>query len=221
MNTHPSILTAFSGCRTCVLSAALFCLGLQVNLRAQQTFNDPAKTSSGIAQSNTVPPDYEMREGDTVQVTVFNEPELSAGGRIRKDCTIQCPLIGSVRIKGLSQAAAARAIEDAYREDYLVHPEVNLFVSQFTVQRVTILGQVQRPGSHELPAEKNLTILQVLGMAGGPTRVANLKKVLVKRIKNGREEVVKVDVNKMVSGEQSMMFYVQEDDVITVPESLF
>ncbi|HRH97430.1 MAG TPA: hypothetical protein PLB55_15930, partial [Prosthecobacter sp.] len=76
-------------------------------------------------------------------------------------------------------------------------------------------------GSHELPAEKNLTILQVLGMAGGPTRVANLKKVLVKRVKNGREEIVKVDVNKMVSGEQSMMFYVQEDDVITVPESLF
>jgi protein involved in polysaccharide export with SLBB domain len=162
-----------------------------------------------------------MREGDVVQVTVFNEPELTAGGRIRKDGSIQCPLIGSIRIQGLSQSAAARAIEEAYRRDYLVHPEVNLFVSQFTVQRVTVLGQVQRPGSHELPAEKNLTILQVLGMAGGPTRVANLKKVLVKRVKNGREEIVKVDVNKMVSGEQSMMFYVQEDDVITVPESLF
>jgi protein involved in polysaccharide export with SLBB domain len=218
MNTHPNLLTAFSGRHMCALCAALFCLSLPVNLRAQESSGDPASDAS---RKSTVPPDYQMREGDVVQVTVFNEPELTAGGRIRKDGSIQCPLIGSIRIQGLSQSAAARAIEEAYRRDYLVHPEVNLFVSQFTVQRVTVLGQVQRPGSHELPAEKNLTILQVLGMAGGPTRVANLKKVLVKRVKNGREEIVKVDVNKMVSGEQSMMFYVQEDDVITVPESLF
>jgi polysaccharide export outer membrane protein len=117
--------------------------------------------------------------------------------------------------------AAARLIEAAYRKDYLVNPEVNLFISQFSVQRITILGQVQRPGSHELPAEKELTILQVLGLAGGPTRIANLKKVLVKRVVDGREKVFKVDVNGMASGNQTMMFYVREDDVITVPESFF
>ncbi len=156
-----------------------------------------------------------------VQVTVFNEPELAASGRVRRDGTIQCPLIGSIKVQGLSQLSAARVIEEAYRSDYLVNPEVNLFVSQFTVQRVTVLGQIQRPGSHELPAEKELTILQVIGLAGGPTRIANLKKVLVKRVKDGREEIIKVDVNKMASGESSMLFFVQEDDVITVPESFF
>lgn len=156
-----------------------------------------------------------------VQVSVFNEPELAAGGRVRKDGTIQCPLIGAVKIQGLSQTAAARLVEELYRKDYLVNPEVNLFVSQFSVQRVTILGQVQRPGAHELPAEKNLTILQVLGLAGGPTRLANLKKVVVKRRVDGREQIFKVDVNGMASGKETMMFYVREDDVITVPESFF
>lgn len=168
-----------------------------------------------------VPPDYQIREGDMVQVSVFDEPELAAGGRVRNDGTIQCPLIGAVKIQGLSQTAAARLIEAEYRKDYLVHPEVNLFISQFSVQRITILGQVQRPGSHELQAEKNLTILQVLGLAGGPTRIANLKKVLVKRVVEGQEKIFKVDVQSMASGNQTMMFYVREDDVITVPESFF
>lgn len=165
--------------------------------------------------------DYQIREGDMVQVSVFNEPELAAGGRVRNDGTLQCPLIGSMRIVGLTQMGAARLIEEAYRKDYLVNPEVNLFVSQFSTRRITVLGQVQRPGSHDLPAEKNLTILQVLGLAGGTTRIANLKKVTVKRLVNGREQVIKVDVHSMASGARTMMFYVNEDDVITVPESFF
>lgn len=165
--------------------------------------------------------DYQIREGDMVQVTVFNEPELAVAGRVRNDGTIQCPLIGGMRILGMTQMAAARHIEEAYRKDYLVNPEVNLFVSQFASRRITILGQVQRPGAHDLPAEKNLTILQVLGLAGGPTRIANLKKVMVKRLVEGREQVIKVDVHSMASGARTMMFYVREDDVITVPESFF
>lgn len=156
-----------------------------------------------------------------VQVSVFNEPELSAGGRVRNDGTIQCPLIGSMRIIGLTQIAAARLVQEAYRKDYLVNPEVNLYISQFTTRRITILGQVQRPGSHDLPPEKDLTILQVLGLAGGPSRIANLKKVLVKRIIDGREQIIKIDVHSMASGARTMMFYVREDDVITVPESFF
>lgn len=178
-------------------------------------------TASDLQQKGAAPPDYLIREGDMVQISVFDEPDLAAGGRVRNDGTIQCPLIGSVKIQGLSQTAAARLIETEYRKDYLVHPEVNLFVSQFSSQHVTILGQVMRPGSHELPVEKNLTILQVLGLAGGPTRIANLKKVLVKRMMGGQEKIFKVDVNAMASGNDTMMFYVREDDVITVPESFF
>jgi len=200
----------------------LCCIGLNSSLSAQQP---PAyvdnTTNSQSAQKNAPSADYQIREGDMVQVSVFNEPELTAGGRVRKDGTIQCPLIGSIKILGLSQMEAARSIEAAYRKDYLVNPEVNLFISLFSVQRITILGQVQRPGSHELPAEKDLTILQVLGLAGGPTRIANLKKVLVKRVVDGREKVFKVDVNSMASGNQTMLFFVREDDVITVPESFF
>lgn len=180
-----------------------------------------ADTAAGAQQQTASSNDYQIREGDMVQVTVFNEPELSASGRVRNDGTIQCPLIGGMRIVGLTQNAAARLVEEAYRRDYLVNPEVNLYVSQFSTRRITILGQVQRPGSHELPAEKNLTILQVLGLAGGTTRIANLKKVLVKRVVEGREQIIKVDVHSMASGARTMMFYVREDDVITVPESFF
>ena len=200
----------------------LCCIGLNPSLMSQQPIANSDYSSNSQSNPKNVPSaDYQIREGDMVQVSVFNEPELAAGGRVRKDGSIQCPLIGSIKIQGLSQMAAARLIEASYRKDYLVNPEVNLFVSQFSVQRITILGQVQHPGSHELQAEKDLTILQVLGLAGGPTRIANLKKVLVKRVVDGREKVFKVDVNSMASGNQTMLFYVREADVITVPESFF
>lgn len=202
-------------------------LGFDTVILAQQPAAPvPAATAAvhagfGANTSGMIASDYSIREGDMVQVSVFNEPELAASGRVRRDGTIQCPLIGSVKVQGLTQISAARVVEELYRKDYLVNPEVNLFVSQYSVQRVTVLGHVQRPGSHELPAEKNLTILQVLGLAGGPTRIANLKKVLVKRVVNGKEQVFRVDVNSMASGDKTMMFYVREDDVITVPESFF
>jgi len=214
MRPHPFIIPGF-------LLIFLFQTHLSAQQPAPSSAASKASASMQTASKGSISPDYMIREGDTVQVSVFNEPELTAGGRVRKDGTIQCPLIGSVKILGLGQADAARLIEEAYRKDYLVNPEVNLYVSQFTVQRVTVLGQVQRPGAHELPAEKNLTLLQVLGMAGGPTRVANLKKVLLKRIQGGREEIIRVDVSKMFSGDDSMMVFVQEDDVITVPEGYF
>ncbi len=197
------------------------CLNSTVNAEQPASLFPSGSGTPQSLQKTMVGSDYQIREGDMVQVSVFDEPELAAGGRVRKDGCIQCPLIGSVKIQGLSQTAAARLIEEEYRKDYLVHPEVNLFISQFSVQRITILGQVQRPGAHDLPSEKDLTILQVLGLAGGPTRIANLKKVLVKRVVDGRERIFKVDVNGMASGSQTMMFYVHEDDVITVPESFF
>lgn len=203
-----------------ILRLCCFAIGTSL-LHAEQPAGASAASTPTAPQQLATSSDYQIREGDMVQVSVFNEPELAAGGRVRNDGTIQCPLIGSMRIVGLTQTAAARVIQEAYRKDYLVNPDVNLYVSQFTTRRITILGQVQRPGSHDLPAEKNLTILQVLGLAGGPSRIANLKKVLVKRVIDGREQIIKIDVNSMASGARTMMFYVREDDVITVPESFF
>lgn len=203
------------------LLVLLFPLALQAQQRVDPAKAQPFAPSQPLAAMPVVDSDYSIREGDMVQISVFNEPELAVSVRVRKDGTLQCPLIGQIRISGLTQQAAARAVEAAYQKDYLVNPEVNLFVSQFSVQRVTVLGQVMRPGSHDLPAEKQLSILQVLGMAGGPTRIANLKKVTVKRNINGRPETIRVDVQKMVSGDSSQVFLVREDDVITVPESLF
>lgn len=227
MSTSYRIWPAASLRRLMAAGLSLCCFaGNAALLKAQQPAKaaTPAPASAApttLQQNLATSSDYQIREGDMVQVSVFNEPELAAGGRVRNDGTIQCPLIGGMRIVGLTQSGAARLIEEAYRKDYLVNPEVNLFVSQFSTRRVTILGQVQRPGSHDLPAEKNLTILQVLGLAGGTTRIANLKKVLVKRLVNGREQIIKVDVYSMASGARTMMFYVNEDDVITVPESFF
>jgi protein involved in polysaccharide export with SLBB domain len=172
--------------------------------------------SSGAVDSN-----YRMRSGDTVRVTVFGEPELTVEGRLDRVGQLQCALIGSVTLAQLTSKEAAQRIEAAYREDYLVRPEVTVEVLNFSRRTFTMLGQVTRPGAYDLPESGEINLLQALGMAGGTTRIARLSKVKITRRINGKEESLTVDVSRLLSGKEQQPFMLREGDVLTVPESWF
>ena len=177
---------------------------------------DPRGMSGSVADSN-----YRMRSGDTVRVSVFGEPELTVEGRLDAQGRLQCALIGQMILTDLTVVEAAQRIEAAYRQDYLVQPQVTVAVLQFSRRTVTVLGQVARPGAYDMPESGQMNILQVLGMAGGTTRIARLSKVKIRRRGRGGEEVLTVDVSKHLNGQEKQPFLVREGDVITVPESWF
>jgi protein involved in polysaccharide export with SLBB domain len=182
-----------------------------------------AQIPGGAAADETVLQDmnYRMRPGDTVRVVVFDEPELAVEGRLDAEGRIQCALIGMVTLGQLTAREAAQAIEAAYRQDYLVRPEVTVSVLGYARRMVTVLGQVNRPGAIELPEGRELNILQVLGMAGGTTRLARLGKVRVTRRVDGQERAMDVDVTRHLSGKEKTPFMVREGDVITISASWF
>jgi polysaccharide biosynthesis/export protein len=206
---------------------ALLCF-LSVSASAEEPQEATARSSTGVmsptidGQANLMPQRrYQIRKGDVVHVTVFQEPELEITSRVNDSGGLSCPLIGTVKLAGLTSEEAVTVIEAAYRDGYLTKPHVSVMITQHSPQTITVLGQVLRPGAYELPPEGSISILQALGMAGGCTRLASTSRVIVKRHTAKGPELHKLDVKSMASGKEAKLFEIREGDVITVPEKLF
>lgn len=153
---------------------------------------------------------------DNVEIRVFREDDLTTRGQLSADGTISMPLIGSVRIEGLTTDQAAAAITRKLADGYLVKPEVSVSIEARIRKTVTVLGQAQRPGVFELPPHRRLTLVEAVGMAGGVTRIANAKKVTLKRGGTVRT----INLSDITSG-KGVDIPLQDGDMITIPESLF
>ena len=155
---------------------------------------------------------------DNVEIRVFREDELTTRGQLSADGTISMPLIGSVRIVGLTTDQAAAAITRKLADGYLVKPEVSVSIEARIRKTVTILGQAQRPGVFELPAHRQLTLVEAIGMAGGATRIANVRKISLKR--SGGSPVEIINLSDITTGKGADI-PLRDGDVVTIPESLF
>jgi protein involved in polysaccharide export with SLBB domain len=175
--------------------------------------------SSDAAMTEDRATSYILAPNDLVDIKVFQEDDLESKLRISRDGTITFPLIGQVRIGGRTPQQAARIIRDALARGYIINPQVTVNVLSFTKYRVTVLGQVQKPGSYDFPDREKLGLLEAIGLAGGYTRGANPSRVLVKRV-DGQERVFRVNAKAMASG-RTPTFEVIPGDVITVSESRF
>lgn len=165
--------------------------------------------------------DYILTSSDTLEMSIFREPDLTTRSRVASDGTVQLPLIGDVKVAGMTVRSAREIIRKRYDADYLVDPQVYLNVINYAQRKFTILGQVAKPGTYEFPGGDSLSLLQGIGMAGGFTRTADRGKVIVKRpAKGGAEETLKVNAKKMASDGKGV-FNLAPGDVITVGESWF
>lgn len=164
--------------------------------------------------------DYVLAPGDTLDLMVYREPDLSMRSKIARDGRVQLPLLGEVKVAGLSVRDAQEQIRKLYDADYLVDPQIYLNIASYTQRKITVIGQVTRPGSYELAGSESLGILEAVGMAGGFTRIADTKNVTVKRKTAGKVETIKVNT-KRLEDPQGGSFQVLPGDIITVGESWY
>ncbi len=155
---------------------------------------------------------------DTIEIRVFREDELTTRGQLSPTGTVTMPLIGPVRVQGFTTDQAAAAIEKRLRDGYLVKPQVSVSIEARVKRTVTVLGQVRNPGVFQLSADRRMSLVEAIGMAGGMTRIANSRKVTVKR--GGGRGTVLINVRDITRGKAADLV-LGEGDVITVPESLF
>lgn len=173
----------------------------------------------GQTTANT---DYVLRPSDLVRVQIFQEPDLEREVRITQENTITLPLIGTVEIKDRTVRQTEELIRALYDKDYLVNPQVNLTVLEYSESTVQVVGQVNRPGAVPFPPEQKLTLVEAIARAGGQTRIADLKKVRLSRTtSDGRTENFTVDVDALMKRGSGEQWYLTKGDVIFVPESIF
>jgi len=176
----------------------------------------PKAVDSGVLTAAS--PEYILRQGDVVTVKVYQEDDLASVSRIGKNGAITMPLLGSVKVVSNSLEKATLILRDLLAKDYLVDPQVTLNVTEFAKRRFTVLGQVQRPNTYDMPADDSVSLLQAIATAGGYTRIGNPRKITVQRTVGTDNQVIKLDAEAMASEKKEKPFEILPDDVIIVGE---
>lgn len=158
---------------------------------------------ANIAAAN----EYGISAEDIVNITVFDEPELSVKEtRVSSNGTVAMPLIGDVKVAGLTTTQVAAKIEALLANGYLKKPRVSVSIHEY--RQVFVNGEVKSPGGYSY--QEGLTVQKAVVLAGGFTERASPSKIkLVREDKPGISISVAQD------------FPVKPGDIITVGESFF
>jgi polysaccharide export outer membrane protein len=184
LGTRRSRYPAMIACAVAFSSCALL---------AGQTPTNIARPASSVpAESSPVqPPDLRIGAGDLLDVHIYGAPELSESLRVSNGGDVSMPLIGTVRIAGLTTAQAQNEIERLYvKGAYLRNPHVNILVKEFATQGVSVLGEVTKPGIYPLLGSRRL--YDVISEAGGTTTRAGKVISITHRAEPGKPELVAI-----------------------------
>lgn len=127
------------------------------------------------------PEGYTLKADDTISLEVYEEPELATTTKVLKSGEVAFPLIGTVRIGGMSIKGATERIRELYNKDYLVEPKLTLTVVNYAPEFVDVLGAVETPGRVSLPATGDLDLASLLATVGGCTEEADRNAITLVR----------------------------------------
>lgn len=168
----------------------------------------------------TPPPvvDTTLGVGDTFEVRVFGEPDLSGSHRVGAGGTITFPLAGVIKVEGLEPQGAAKAIADRLADGILRNPQVSVLVKEQTSKKVVVMGQVSKPGTYSYTP--SMTILEAVTIAGGFTPISAKNDTSITRMEKGQKQTTKIPVGDISEGKAKNV-YVRPGDIISVPERIF
>jgi polysaccharide biosynthesis/export protein len=183
------------------------------------TISAPTTSAPTSAPTSAVPPDsdeYVIGPEDTLVIQVWKEPQLSETVMVRKDGKISLPLIDEIQASGLTPLQLKDLLTREYKQ-FVETPIVTVIVRDAKSFKVYIGGQVAKPGVYTLV--KEITILQLIPLAGGFTQWANQRKILLIRNEGGKETRFIINYKKIVSGEElSNNIVIKSGDTVIVPD---
>jgi polysaccharide export outer membrane protein len=189
---------------------------LAMLLAALSTLGATGAWAQAAAANVAAAAEYRIGSGDVLRVSVYQNPDLSLETRVTEAGTISFPLLGSVRVGGLTVTAAERVIAEGLRNgNFVRQPQVNLVVMQVRGNQVSVLGQVNRPGRFPLEVA-DLRLSDLLAMAGGVSNTGS-DIVVVNGMRDGQAWRVEVDLPSLfASGGRSRDLVVQGGDTVWV-----
>lgn len=164
--------------------------------------------------------DYVLQSGDLIDISVFNETDMNRTQRISGNGYITMPLIGVVKVAGLSVTDAELEISNKFKK-YIKQPHISIFIKEYCNTTVYVLGQVKNPSAIKIPPGRNLTILEAITSVGGFTNIASTK-VRVLRTENGKQKNIEVDISQITKqGKKDLDIILKPSDIVFVPQSMF
>ncbi len=151
----------------------------------------------------------------------YDEEDLHKPARLGSDGTALLPLIGSVKLSGLTVAQATDLIRDRYAAGFVKNPNVMITVLQYRRSTYSILGQVQRPGVYEIQEGSHVNIIDAVSEAGGYTALAGQNSISVKRTVDGVTETIKVKAADMAQNAEVTPFEILPGDTVLVPNAQY
>lgn len=194
------------------------------SLKAQEQAEQAALSSlmKSVQTPKLAKENYQIAPSDLIEITVFREEELNRAVRVNQDGEVSFPLVGTVKVGGMSVIAAEKSIASKLA-DYLKNPQVTIFVKEYSARQIYVLGEVKNPGAFPLPTESLLSVLEAISLAGGFTPVAAQDRTrVIRNAADGSTNNITIPVSAITkSGDKSKDLPLQTNDVVFVPQSLF
>ncbi len=216
--------------RTIILVLAIFLASAGFTQAAQQDKKDQAKdqdvttaraATAPAADSKAAPvpattdPSYVIGPEDVLDINVWKEPDVSRIVPVRPDGRISLPLINDVQAGGLSPQQLAALVTEKLRK-YFNEPQVTVIVTAINSQRVFVVGEVLRAGA--FPLLPGMTVLQALSSAGGFTTFADVKKIHVMRLRDGKHVELPFNYRDVLRGDNpEQNIKLEPGDTVVVP----
>ena len=159
--------------------------------------------------------EYRIGPEDILQISVWKNEAMSRTVPVRPDGKISLPLLNDVQAAGLTPIQL-RDILIKRMVEYVPAPEVSIIVLEVRSFKVSVIGEVPRPGRYELKSWT--TVLDVLAMVGGFNQFASRSKIVVLRPEGKAMKRIPFNYNKVISeGGEQENFYLRPGDMVVVP----
>jgi len=167
-------------------------------------------------------PEYKLQRTDVLKITVHEHPDLTTMTRVTADGCITFPLLGKIKVAGLTVQELEGKLKGLLEKDYLVSAQVLVFIEEYRPREVAVIGEVNTPGKYAMPEEKDMTFLEAIAMAGGFTKDADLNHTRIIRIADGDKKTIPIKVKDITEkGCKEKDIKLEPDDIVFVPESFF
>ena len=204
------------------LAAGLAAAGVRANsgISAAQDKPEEAKPSKNQTSGSSSPGPqadvaYKIGPQDMLQIDVWKEPDMTRMVPVRPDGKISLPLINDVQAAGSTPQQLATTVTDKLRK-FLTEPQVTVIVTQMNSQRVFVVGEVLRAGA--FPLIPGMTVLQALASAGGFSTFADVKKIHVMRLVNGKHVEMPFNYREVLKGDNpDQNIKLEPGDTVVVP----
>ena len=176
----------------------------------------PAPDTTTASGAYTGVSDYRIGALDLLQISVFQLEDLDREVRVNSSGMISLPLIGAVMAGGRTVPELENEIAGKLKENFLQNPQVSVFVKEFTSQRVTVEGAVNKPGI--FPITGRTTLIQAVALSEGLNPLADPSSVVVFRTIGGQRMAALFDLREIRAGNaEDPLLY--GDDIVVVDQS--